>query len=49
MKYDGAEESNRLEQLLFRALVEDLISMSKATSLNNQTLADFRKENQMAF
>lgn len=49
VEYNGAEESNRFEQLLFRALVEDQISMSKAASLNNQTLADFRKEHQMAF
>ncbi|MGC3978535.1 MAG: XRE family transcriptional regulator [Paludibacteraceae bacterium] len=49
VEYRGAEESNRFEQLLFRALVEDQISMSKAASLKNQTLADFRKEHQMAF
>lgn len=49
VEYNGAEESNRFEQLLFRALIEDQISMSKAASLNNQTLADFRKEYQMAF
>lgn len=47
--YEGVEQSNRFEQLLFRALIEDHISMSKAASLNNQTLADFRKEHQMAF
>lgn len=49
VEYQGAEESNRFEQLLFRALIEDQISMSKAASLNNQSLADFRKEHQMAF
>jgi len=49
VEYSGAEESNRFKQLLFRALIEDQISMSKAASLNNQTLADFRKEHQMAF
>lgn len=49
IEYNGAEESNRFKQLLFRALIEDQISMSKAASLNNQTLADFRKEHQMAF
>ncbi|MBU3664174.1 MAG: ImmA/IrrE family metallo-endopeptidase [Bacteroidetes bacterium] len=47
--YEGVEQSNRFEQLLFRALIEDQISMSKAASLNNQTLAEFRKEHQMAF
>ena len=49
IEYSGAEESNRFEQLLFRALVEDQISMSKAASLNKQTLADFRKKHQIAF
>jgi len=47
--YAGVEESNRFEQLLFRALIEDQISMSKAASLNNQSLADFKKQHQMAF
>jgi Zn-dependent peptidase ImmA (M78 family)/transcriptional regulator with XRE-family HTH domain len=47
--YIGVEESNRFEQLLFRALIEDQISMSKAASLNNQSLADFKKEHQMVF
>lgn len=47
--YEGVEQSNRFEQLLFRALIEDQISMSKAASLNNQTLADFRKKHQMVF
>jgi Zn-dependent peptidase ImmA (M78 family)/DNA-binding XRE family transcriptional regulator len=47
--YEGVEQSNRFEQLLFRALIEDQISISKAASLNNQTLADFRKAHQMAF
>jgi Zn-dependent peptidase ImmA (M78 family) len=49
VEYNGAEESNRFEQLLFRALIEDQISMSKAASLKNQSLADFRKEYQMVF
>lgn len=48
-EYDGVEESNRFEQLLFRALVEDQISMSKAAALSNRTLADFRSEHQMMF
>lgn len=46
--YEGVEESNRFERLLFRALIEDQISMSKAASLSNQSLADFRKEHQIA-
>ena len=47
--YLGVEESNRFEQLLFRALIEDQISISKAASLKNQSVADFRKEHQMVF
>jgi Zn-dependent peptidase ImmA (M78 family) len=47
--YIGVEESNRFEQLLFRALIEDQISVSKAASLKNQSVADFRKEHQMVF
>jgi len=47
VEYQGVEESNRFEQLLFRALVEEQISMSKAASLNNKSLAEFRKEHQM--
>lgn len=42
--YEGTEESNRFEQLLYRALAEDLITMSKAAALKNQSLAEFRKE-----
>ncbi len=49
VEYYGVEGSNRFEQLLFRALIEEQISISKAASLNNQTLADFRKEYQLAF
>lgn len=47
--YQGVEESNRFEQLLFRALIEDQISMSKAASLCNQSLAEFKKEHQPMF
>lgn len=43
-EYYGKEESHRFEQLLFRALVEEVITMNKAASLKNQSLADFRKE-----
>jgi Zn-dependent peptidase ImmA (M78 family)/transcriptional regulator with XRE-family HTH domain len=43
--YEGSEHSNRFSQLLFRALAEDFISMSKAAALKNQKLAEFRKEN----
>lgn len=44
--YVGVEESNHFEQLLFRALIEDQISMSKAASLSNKSLAEFKKEHQ---
>lgn len=43
--YEGVEHSNRFSQLLFRALAEEFISISKAASLKNQKLAEFRKEN----
>ncbi|MDR1877509.1 MAG: XRE family transcriptional regulator [Flavobacteriaceae bacterium] len=49
VEYQGVEESNRFEQLLFRALIEDQISMSKAASLSNQSLAEFKKEHQPMF
>ncbi|MBT0549870.1 helix-turn-helix domain-containing protein [Riemerella anatipestifer] len=47
--YEGIEKSNRFEQLLFRALIEDQISMSKAASLSNMSLAEFRKIHQPMF
>ena len=47
IEYEGAEESNRFEQLLYRALMEEQISMSKAASLSNQTLAEFRKQHKL--
>lgn len=46
-EYEGVEVSNRFEQLLFRALIEEQISMSKAASLSNKQLAEFKKEHQM--
>lgn len=49
VEYQGIEESNRFEQLLFRALIEDQISMSKAASLSNQSLAEFKKQHQPMF
>jgi Zn-dependent peptidase ImmA (M78 family)/transcriptional regulator with XRE-family HTH domain len=49
VEYQGIEESNRFEQLLFRALIEDQISMSKAASLSNQSLAEFKKQHQLMF
>jgi len=41
-KYEGKEISSRFDQLLFRALSEELISLSKAASLNNMKLSEFR-------
>lgn len=42
--YTGIERSNRFRQLLYRATAEEIISMSKAASLNNMRLAEFRDE-----
>ena len=47
IQYIGVEKSNRFEQLIYRALAEELISMSKAASLKNQKLAEFRSETLM--
>lgn len=44
IQYKGVEESNRFDQLIYRALAEEQISMSKAASLKNQKLAEFRNE-----
>jgi Zn-dependent peptidase ImmA (M78 family)/DNA-binding XRE family transcriptional regulator len=41
-EYEGREKSNRFDQLLFRALSEELISLSKAAALDNMKLAEFR-------
>lgn len=49
IEYEGVEKSNRFEQLLFRALIEDQISMSKAAALSNKSLAEFKKEHQLIF
>jgi Zn-dependent peptidase ImmA (M78 family) len=43
VEYDGMEGSNRFDQLIFRALAEELISMSKAASLKNMKLAEFKE------
>jgi len=43
--YEGKENSNRFDQLLLRALSEEVISLSKASSLKNQKLAEFRNNN----
>lgn len=41
--YSGVEKALRFSQLLYRAAVEELISLSKAASFNNQTLSNFRR------
>jgi Zn-dependent peptidase ImmA (M78 family)/DNA-binding XRE family transcriptional regulator len=43
-EYKGIEHSSRFKQLLFRATAEEIISMSKAASLSNVKLAQFRDE-----
>lgn len=42
--YPGREESGRFQQLLLRALAEEVITMSKAASLAGMKLAAFRKK-----
>lgn len=41
------EESGRFDQLIYRALVEELISMSKAAALKNMSVAEFKSNAQM--
>ena len=41
--YEGVEKSNRFEQLIFRALAEELISFSKAAALCNLSVAEFKE------
>ena len=48
-EYEGVEKSNRFEQLLFRALIEEQVSISKAASLTNKSVAEFKKEHQPMF
>jgi Zn-dependent peptidase ImmA (M78 family)/DNA-binding XRE family transcriptional regulator len=45
-KYPGLEQTTRFKQLLYRATAEDIISMSKAASLANTSLAQFRDDYQ---
>jgi Zn-dependent peptidase ImmA (M78 family)/transcriptional regulator with XRE-family HTH domain len=42
--FRGIEQSTRFKQLLYRATAEEIISMSKAASLGNMKLAEFRDE-----
>ena len=43
-KYQGNKNADRFKQLLYRAVSEEAISMSKASNLANQKLATFRDE-----
>lgn len=40
--YTGQESSNRFDQLIFRALSEEIISISKAASLKNLKVSEFK-------
>lgn len=42
--YEGSEKSNRFDQLLYRALAEEQISTSKAASLKNMKVSEFRNQ-----
>lgn len=42
--YEGVERSNRFDQLLYRALAEELISVSKGAALKNMKLSVFRSQ-----
>ncbi|MEO8403286.1 MAG: XRE family transcriptional regulator [Chitinophagaceae bacterium] len=46
--YHGCEVSNRFDQLLYRALAQEFISVSKAASLKNQKLAEFKSKSLLA-
>jgi Zn-dependent peptidase ImmA (M78 family)/DNA-binding XRE family transcriptional regulator len=41
--YEGTEKSNRFDQLLFRAISEEQISLTKAAALKNMKLAEFHQ------
>lgn len=43
-QFAGDENSSRFKQLVYRATAEEVISMSKAASLSNIKLAEFRDE-----
>ena len=42
VRYDGAAHSNRYENLVYRAVSEELISISKASSLLQISLEDLK-------
>ncbi|MBS1501478.1 MAG: ImmA/IrrE family metallo-endopeptidase [Bacteroidetes bacterium] len=43
-KFESGEKSRRFNQLLYRALGEELISLSKAAGFLNKTVAEFRAQ-----
>jgi len=43
-QYAGLEKPMRFSQLLYRAAIEEVISLSKVAGLNNQSLSEFRGE-----
>jgi Zn-dependent peptidase ImmA (M78 family)/DNA-binding XRE family transcriptional regulator len=43
-EYAGVEKSAHFDQLIYRGIAEELISISKAASLKNKSVADFRTE-----
>jgi Zn-dependent peptidase ImmA (M78 family)/DNA-binding XRE family transcriptional regulator len=45
--YEGQEQSNRFDQLLYRALAEEQITWSKAAALKNMKLSDFKSQTPM--
>ncbi len=47
VQFEGQEQSNRFEQLLFRAACSELVSLSKAASLAGKPLAAFRDSLQL--
>ncbi len=48
-EYAGEEKSSRFDQLIYRALAEEQISMSKAAAFKNVSLAEFRAAMQVPF
>jgi Zn-dependent peptidase ImmA (M78 family) len=42
--YHGVEKSNRFNQLIHRAIAEEIISIEKAATLKNQSVNQFREE-----
>jgi len=42
--YEGVEHASRFDQLLYRAIAEELISISKGAALKNMKLSEFRNQ-----